>query len=173
MGITSESSEPLVHRLEELERSISRLELLGLGYPKDVTTERIESEPVRTALPPTPINGEGINHTFGSVAIAVLGLAGGYVLRAVVQTGWLPRSSGIISAFLYALMWIVAGGFTKRGEAASAIYALASSIIFVGAVSLTTYYYTVASEGADGFDDGVKSSVRQFTTSGQAQQAAR
>jgi phosphodiesterase/alkaline phosphatase D-like protein len=37
----------------------------------------------------------------------------------------------------------------------------------------TTYYYTVSSEGADGVDDGVKSSVQQFTTSGQAQQVTR
>jgi phosphodiesterase/alkaline phosphatase D-like protein len=37
----------------------------------------------------------------------------------------------------------------------------------------TTYYYTVASVGADGVDDGVKSSVQQFTTSGQTQQASQ
>ena len=30
----------------------------------------------------------------------------------------------------------------------------------------TTYYYTVASTGANGADDGVKSTVAQFTTTG-------
>lgn len=37
MGITSvgkaEPSEPLFHRLEELERRVSRLEVLGVGDP--------------------------------------------------------------------------------------------------------------------------------------------
>ncbi len=137
MDITSaakiESPEPLIHRLDELDRRVSRLEQVGPPDANHAPPEWTESESVKAVLPPTHIDGEGIGHIFGSVAIAILGLAGGYLLRAV-QTGWLPRSSGIISAFLYALMWFVAGGFTKCGQAASAIYALASSIIFVGAV---------------------------------------
>jgi len=37
----------------------------------------------------------------------------------------------------------------------------------------TTYYYTVGSMGSDGADDGTKSTVKQFTTPGEAQTAAR
>jgi hypothetical protein len=37
----------------------------------------------------------------------------------------------------------------------------------------TTYYYTVGSMGAEGTDDGTKSTVRQFTTPGQSQRAGR
>jgi len=37
----------------------------------------------------------------------------------------------------------------------------------------TTYYYTVGSMGADGTDDGTKSTVKQFTTPGEPQTAAR
>ena len=37
----------------------------------------------------------------------------------------------------------------------------------------TTYYYTVGSMGADGTDDGTKSTVKQFTTPGEPQRAAR
>ena len=33
----------------------------------------------------------------------------------------------------------------------------------------TTYYYTVGSMGADGTDDGTKSTVKQFTTPGEQQ----
>jgi hypothetical protein len=37
----------------------------------------------------------------------------------------------------------------------------------------TTYYYTVGSMGSDGADDGMKSTVKQFTTPGEPQTAAR
>src|ERR1700680_4996391 len=37
----------------------------------------------------------------------------------------------------------------------------------------TTYYYTVGSMGADGTDDGTKSTVKQFTTLGEPQRAGR
>ncbi len=37
----------------------------------------------------------------------------------------------------------------------------------------TTYYYTVGSTGAEGTDDGTKSTVKQFTTPGEPQRAAR
>jgi phosphodiesterase/alkaline phosphatase D-like protein len=37
----------------------------------------------------------------------------------------------------------------------------------------TTYYYTVGSMGANGADDGTKSTVKQFTTTGESQRAWR
>jgi hypothetical protein len=37
----------------------------------------------------------------------------------------------------------------------------------------TTYYYTVGSMEANGTDDGIKSTVKQFTTPGEAQRAGR
>jgi hypothetical protein len=37
----------------------------------------------------------------------------------------------------------------------------------------TTYYYTVDSMGADGTNDGTKSTVKQFVTPGEMQRAAR
>ena len=37
----------------------------------------------------------------------------------------------------------------------------------------TTYYYTVGSMGANGGDDGTKSTVKQFTTSGEPERAGR
>src|SRR5258707_7487403 len=37
----------------------------------------------------------------------------------------------------------------------------------------TTYYYTVGSMEANGTDDGTKSAVKQFTTPGESQRAAR
>jgi phosphodiesterase/alkaline phosphatase D-like protein len=37
----------------------------------------------------------------------------------------------------------------------------------------TTYYYTVGSMGANGTNDGTKSTVKQFTTTGEPQQAGR
>ena len=37
----------------------------------------------------------------------------------------------------------------------------------------TTYYYTVGSMGAGGADDGTKSAVKQFTTTGEPERAGR
>ena len=37
----------------------------------------------------------------------------------------------------------------------------------------TTYYYTVGSMGSNGADDGTKSTVKQFTTTGESQRAGR
>jgi phosphodiesterase/alkaline phosphatase D-like protein len=37
----------------------------------------------------------------------------------------------------------------------------------------TTYYYTVGSMGSNGTNDGTKSTVKQFTTTGEPQQAGR
>ena len=37
----------------------------------------------------------------------------------------------------------------------------------------TTYYYTVGSMAANGADDGTKSTVKRFTTTGEPQQAGR
>jgi phosphodiesterase/alkaline phosphatase D-like protein len=37
----------------------------------------------------------------------------------------------------------------------------------------TTYYYTVGSMGASSADDGIKSTIKQFTTTGEAERAGR
>jgi hypothetical protein len=37
----------------------------------------------------------------------------------------------------------------------------------------TTYYYTVGSMGANGTDDGTKSAIKQFTTTGEPQRAGQ
>jgi phosphodiesterase/alkaline phosphatase D-like protein len=37
----------------------------------------------------------------------------------------------------------------------------------------TTYYYTVGSMGSNGADDGTKSTVKQFTTTGEPERAGR
>jgi phosphodiesterase/alkaline phosphatase D-like protein len=37
----------------------------------------------------------------------------------------------------------------------------------------TTYYYTVGSRGADGADEGAKTTVKQFTTTGEPERASR
>src|SRR5271167_3774 len=37
----------------------------------------------------------------------------------------------------------------------------------------TTYYYTVGSMGANGADDGIKSTIKQFATTGEPERAGR
>jgi hypothetical protein len=126
--------EQVLHRLDELELRVSKLELPEESHYRDcVTAERAESGSVQPAHSATALDSASIGGIFGAVAKAVLGLAGAYLLRAVTESGLLPHAAGVFAAFAYALTWIiVAGKITKRDRATSTIYALPSSIIFLG-----------------------------------------
>jgi hypothetical protein len=148
------ASEQLLHRLDELERHVSRLEQPGesqAGKPtaqspiqidEEVTVssfwvnrsaDAAESESERAVVPATALESAGVGGVVSSVAKAVLGMAGAYLLRAGAESGWLPHSAAILMAFAYALTWLIAAGkSTSRGPACSTIYALASAIIFLG-----------------------------------------
>jgi len=148
--------EQLLHRLDDLERRVLRLEQLEdfqTGKSAEQTPIQIyeeltvsslwvsrtadaaESEPVHAVASATGFGSAGVQSVVSNVAKAVLGLAGAYLLRAGAEFGWLPHSVGILTGFAYALAWIIAAGkTTNRGQAPSTIYALASSIIFLGLV---------------------------------------
>lgn len=149
--------EQLLHRLNELDRRLSRLELLEASHHqprqaeieaanskdqnpaevyKDVTVSGYwlnravsphDSESASSALQKTP--SEAAHGVFGSVAKAVLGLAGAYMMRVGGESGWLRHSTGVLMAFAYSLTWIIAAGkITNRGQSSPTIYALASRL---------------------------------------------
>ena len=119
---TKESFEPLLHRLEDLERRVLQLE----HRPDHHAT-------VQAVMPETPLDAVSIGGVFGSVAKAVVGLAGAYFLRACAESGWFPRTAGIFAGFIYAISWLIAAGKTDpREQTTSTVYSLVSCIIFVG-----------------------------------------
>jgi hypothetical protein len=156
----AESVQPLLERLDQLEHRVSRLEGVEDHHPaqpgmqagksrdeaageiyKEVTVSSFwlnperatESGPTQPMVPATPL--DAAHRILGSIAKAVLALAGAYLLRAIAESGWLPQFAAIFAAFAYALTWIVAAGKTvNRGPANSTIYALTASIVFFGLV---------------------------------------
>jgi hypothetical protein len=150
------ASEQLLHRLDELERRVLRLEQSAesqtgkttartpIQIYEEVTVSSFwvnrtagaaESASTQAVVPSTALESAGVGSVVSGVARAVLGLAGAYLLRAGAESGWLPHSAGILTAVAYALTWLIAAGnATNRGPAGSTIYALAASIIFVGLV---------------------------------------
>ena len=140
MRITSaaktESPEPVIQRLDQLERRIARLELNGASDgPRPTTTVPAAPRTAYRAVTTAQFDAARIGSVFGSVAKAVLGLAGAYLLRAAAESGWLPHSAAIVAGFAYALTWIIAAGIvSNREKATSTIYALCSAVMLVGLV---------------------------------------
>ncbi len=118
------SLEHVLCRLHELERRVSRLESPDESHhPDSRTAEPAQSDSLQPALPATPLHAASIGSIFGSVAKAVLGLAGAYLLRAGSEAGWLPHTAGVLTAFAYSLTWIVvAGKLPRRDHATSTIF---------------------------------------------------
>jgi len=109
--------------------------LMSLITPTPEQPRPAQSDYLQPALPATPLHAASIGSIFGSVAKAVLGLAGAYLLRAGSEAGWLPHAAGVLTAFAYSLTWIVvAGKLPRRDHATSTIFTVTASIIFLGLV---------------------------------------
>src|ERR1700686_1697530 len=123
--------EQLSERVRELERRVSALE----GQPEKITTAPAEPNfalqrprPPATwrGFPPAEVPG-------GAVPVlgkAVLGIAGAYLLRAIAESGSVPKLPVLIIAIVYAALWMVWG---VRSHASSPFagpaYAVTSALI--------------------------------------------
>jgi len=118
------ASEQMLHRLDELERRVLRLEQSAesqtgktiartpIQIYEEVTVSSFwvnrtagaaESASTQAVVPSTALESAGVGSVVSGVARAVLGLAGAYLLRAGAESGWLPHSAGILTAVAYAL----------------------------------------------------------------------
>jgi len=124
MGDLPDTLEQLATRLAALERRVNLLE-----HP---AAAPVPSQP---HVRPAAKHDEG--HSFaqaGSVfsvlGKAMLGVAGAYLLRAVAESGSLPRLAVAAVAIVYALLWLVAAVRVSAKEwLSSAIYAGTSALI--------------------------------------------
>jgi hypothetical protein len=97
--------EGLTERVNELERRLSALEHPSQAPPRGVALP-LASEPAQpgfadTSVPPTQAS------VLSLAGVAILGIAGAYVLRAVAESGVLPSWIAVTLALAYAAAWLV------------------------------------------------------------------
>ena len=123
--------EQLNERVRELERRVSVLE--GQEKPRPAkpavivkAVERAQPPATWRGFPP-PETPTGVVPVFGK---AVLGIAGAYLLRAIAESGAVPKFPVLTVAIVYACLWMV---WSVRAHAvngfASVTYAIASALI--------------------------------------------
>ena len=130
-GIASDA-EQLNERVRDLERRVSALE----NQPEDATpagratasVARLESSPPGSGRGfSAPNLSGGVLPVFGK---AVLGIAGAYLLRAVAESGTLPKLALLAVAIVYAGMWLVWAVKTHAtNHFASFTYAITAALI--------------------------------------------
>ena len=117
----SEALKRLTTRLETLEQRVYALE-----HPSEAIRSLPTPEPVPPHAPPV---AEFVQAgVFAVLGKALLGIAGAYLLRAVAESGTLPRLAVAAVAIVYALLWLVSASRAKTWFA-SATYACTSALI--------------------------------------------
>jgi len=124
--------EQLSERIRDLERRVSALE----GHPEkppaletqlaDVPLQRPRPPATWRGFPPAEVPG-------GTVPIlgkAVLGIAGAYLLRAVAESGSIPKLPVLLVAIVYAALWMVWAVRThETSRFAGITYGITSALI--------------------------------------------
>ncbi|WP_348263316.1 hypothetical protein P8935_01900 [Telmatobacter sp. DSM 110680] len=134
------SLELLASRMDELEKRVHALEHTTedrslMSKPAAVPTAispGIEDAPLQTA------------NVFPVLGRALLGIAGAYVLRAIAETGFVPRLAVAAAAIVYALAWLVwAATFSKGSKFVPLIYTGTSAAILAPMLWEITLHFHV------------------------------
>jgi hypothetical protein len=118
--------EQITARLEKLESRVSSLE----QHPQPVrplspSPTLVQAHPL-TELSPVRVPGAGT-----AMGKLFLGIAGGYVLRALAESGALSQLATVLLALLYAAAWLVwAARMSSDARLASTAYAATAALIF-------------------------------------------
>ncbi len=118
--------EEILLHVKELEERVAALErFTGQVVPQTVAT-----------LPAPPLPGFSFTGgNFATIAKALLGFAGAYLLRAIAESGSIPSSIGIGAGLVYAVFWLIRS--TRLGpedRAGTTLYGLTATLIFSGLV---------------------------------------
>jgi hypothetical protein len=126
--------EDVLLHVKALEERVAALErLAGMPAPQPVASE--QESPGNTAGTPATPGFSFTGGNFATVAKALLGFAGAYLLRAIAEGGSVPQSIGIIAGIAYALFWLVwATRLDAEDRCGTTLYGLTSTLIFAGLV---------------------------------------
>jgi hypothetical protein len=131
-AVRKETLEEVLLRVEQLERRVAALEGRDeVAAAKPVAAEAVPAETPSPRAPAFSLTGG----TFATLAKALLGFAGAYLLRAVAESGSFPQSLGILAGLVYAVFWLVWS--TRQDPAdrfASTLYGCTATLIFAGLV---------------------------------------
>jgi hypothetical protein len=125
--------EQLSDRLRDLESRIASLEsfVIAEHLPKPEIA-RVQSAPTsfvaRRAAPRRRLSEESSARAFPTIGKAVLGFAGAFLLRALAESGSVPRLPVLIIAVLYACFWMIWSA-RANDRFASVTYAVTSTLI--------------------------------------------
>ncbi len=116
--------ELLFHRVEALEKRVHALE-----HPGEEMAQAAEASPAREAV----VQSSAIERASGVFPVlgqSMLGIAGAYVLRALVELSSLPKLAIAVVAIAYAVAWLMwAVKAAGRARFAGAVYAGTSALI--------------------------------------------
>lgn len=123
-------------RLSVLERRVSALE-----HPAEQPVTPTLAPSVSQPAQPPVANASG---AFSILGRALLGIAGAYLLRALEESGSLPRLPIVWLALLYAFLWLAFAAHVRdRGWSASITYACTSALILAPMLWELTLRFTV------------------------------
>ena len=122
-----ETLEQLSSRVNALEKRILALEQSS----GTITQPTLRPSAVASPMPATnPPSGEQVSSVFLLLGRSMLGIAGAYALRALAESGILPRLLVAAIAITYAIAWLVAASRTSAGaRLAAVLYAATSALI--------------------------------------------
>lgn len=126
--------EQITARLHDLELRVAALEAHRQILVRGQSQQSESSSTLQTANPPsTTREFSPIEISTGAVPVlgkAVLGIAGAYLLRAIAETGPIPKLPVLIAAVVYAALWMVKAIRTHdMNHFASATYGITSTLI--------------------------------------------
>jgi hypothetical protein len=132
LGGVASDLEQLSGRLRELERRVAALE----GHPEKPNPHQTEVAIAALERPRPPATWRGfppVETPAGIVPVlgkAVLGIAGAYLLRAIAESGNIPKLPVLLAAILYAGLWMVWAVRTHASNRFAGItYAFTSALI--------------------------------------------
>jgi len=128
MSDQPETIDRLTRRLEDLEHRVDALEHpLAARWPH--SAPEIESAPASPRVPAAGANVQTAS-LFALLGRAMFGIAGAYLLRALAETGSVPRLAVAWAGIVYAFLWLVLAVRTKAdSKLAPAVYACTSALI--------------------------------------------
>lgn len=147
MDSSSEVIARLNARLDALEQRVAQLEPSAVTSVEVAAKPALEREPLHVARSVPEATAGG---TFPVLGKALLGMAGAYLLRALVEAGTFPKLV-VVLAILYAGAWLLAAARVRGGSVfAGTAYALTSAFILAPMLWELTLRFKVLSPAMSG-----------------------